>query len=61
MEGIVYNNDRQVRQAQFTHVPIGSAFVFVGASQLIVISVQAGNQFVYVRIEDPESPVPLPG
>jgi hypothetical protein len=61
MEGIVYTNDRQIRQAEITHVPIGSAFVFVGAPAIIVTSIQAGNQFVYVRIDDPVYPFPLPG
>jgi crossover junction endodeoxyribonuclease RusA len=60
MEGVVYDNDRQITQAEITHVSIGSAFVFVGASKIIVASVQAGNQFVYVRIDDPVDPFPLP-
>ena len=61
LEGIVYLNDRQIRQAELTHVPIGAPFVFVGASPAIVTAVQAGNAFVYVRIEDPVVPFPLPG
>ena len=60
MEKVVYNNDRQIRQAEITHVRIDAAFTFVGASKLIVSSVQAGNPFVYVRIEDPVDPFPLP-
>ncbi len=61
LEGIVYVNDRQIRQAELTHVPIGAPFVFVGAPPAIVTAVQAGNAFVYVRIEDPVAPFPLPG
>ncbi len=60
MQQIVYDDDRQVRQAELTHVRIDAPFVFVGASKLIVASVQAGNEFVYVRIEDPIDPFPLP-
>lgn len=60
MEGIVYENDRQIRQAEIAHVPIDAPFVIVGASKIIVSAVQAGNQFVYVRIEDPADPFPLP-
>jgi Holliday junction resolvase RusA-like endonuclease len=60
MEKIVYHNDRQVRQAELTHVRIDAPFVFVGASKLIVAMVQAGDEFVYVRIEDPVDPFPLP-
>jgi Holliday junction resolvase RusA-like endonuclease len=60
MQQIVYDDDRQIRQAELTHVRIDAPFVFVGASKLIVASVQAGNEFVYVRIEDPVDPFPLP-
>ena len=60
IEGIVYANDRQIRQAEITHVRIDAAFAIVGASKIIVSAVQAGNQFVYVRIEDPLDPFPLP-
>jgi Holliday junction resolvase RusA-like endonuclease len=60
MEGIVYANDRQLRQAEITHVRIDAPFVFIKASKLIVGAVQTGKQFVYVRIEDPVDPFPLP-
>jgi hypothetical protein len=60
MEGIVYNNDRQIRQAEISHVRIDAPFTFVGASRVIVSAVQAGSQFVYVRIEEPVDPFPLP-
>lgn len=60
LENVVYENDRQIRQAELTHVRIDAPFVFVGASKLIVASVQAGNEFVYIRIEDALDPFPLP-
>jgi Holliday junction resolvase RusA-like endonuclease len=60
MQDIVYDDDRQIRQAEFTHVRIDAPFVFVGASKILVAAVQAGNQFVYVRIEEPVDPFPLP-
>ena len=46
MQQIFYEDDRQVRQAELTHVRINAPFVFVGASKLIVAAVQAGNEFV---------------
>ena len=61
LEGTVYGNDRQITQAELIHTPIAAPFVFVGASSAIVSAVQAGNAFVYVRIEDPVLPFPLPG
>ncbi len=60
LEGVVYDNDRQIRQAEITHVRIDVPFVFVGASKIIVTAIPAGLPFVYVRIEDPVDPFPLP-
>ena len=60
MQGVVYNNDRQIRQAEITHLKIGAAFSIVGVSKTLVDAIQAGKQFVYVRVEDPVDPFPLP-
>ena len=60
MQRLVYDDDRQIRQAEISHVRINAPFVFVGASKIVVAAVQAGNQFVYVRIEDAVDPFPLP-
>jgi crossover junction endodeoxyribonuclease RusA len=60
MQQIVYDDDRQIRQAELTHVRIDAPFVFVGASKILVAAVQTGDQFVYVRIEDAVNPFPLP-
>jgi Holliday junction resolvase RusA-like endonuclease len=60
MEGIVYSNDRQIRQAEITHLKIGAAFSIAGVSKVLVTALQSGSQFVYVRIEEPIDPFPLP-
>ncbi len=60
MQTIVYEDDRQIRQAEISHVRIDAPFVIVGTSKILVDSIHAGNQFVYVRIEDPVEPFPLP-
>lgn len=60
MQGIVYDDDRQIRQAEISHVRIDAPFVIVGVSKILVTALQAGHQFVYVRIEDPVDPFPLP-
>ena len=60
LENIVYGDDRQIRQAQITHLEIGAPFSIVGVSKIIVDAIQTGQQFVYVRIEDPVDPYPLP-
>ncbi len=59
MQESVYEDDRQIRQAEISLVRIDAPFV-VGASKILVAAVQVGNQFVYVRIEDPVDPFPLP-
>lgn len=60
LEGVVYVDDRQIRQAQIAHLEIDAPFTIVGVTKIIVDSLQAGLQFVYVRIEDPVDPYPLP-
>jgi hypothetical protein len=60
MQHIVYDDDRQITQAEITHVMIGAPFSIAGASKLLVSAIQAGKQFVYVRIEDAVNPFPLP-
>ena len=60
LQSIVFNDDRQIRQAQLTHLQIGAPFSIVGVSRIIVNAIQSGQQFVYVRIEDPVDPYPLP-
>lgn len=60
LQDIVYNDDRQIRQAQISHLEIAAPFTIVGVSKVIVNALQAGNQFVYVRVEDPVDPYPLP-
>ena len=60
MQNIVYGDDRQIVQAEITHLKIGAAFPIMGVRPIIVNSIQSGNPFVYVRIEDAVDPFPLP-
>jgi Holliday junction resolvase RusA-like endonuclease len=60
LQNIVYSDDRQIRQAEISHLEIGGPFSIVGVSKMIVNALQAGIQFVYVRVEDPVNPYPLP-
>ncbi len=60
MQNVVYEDDRQIRQLELTHEKIDAPFVIVGASPLLLEAVRAGNQFVYVRIDEPVDPLPLP-
>lgn len=60
MQQIIYEDDRQIIQAEIVHLKIGEAFSIAGVSKVLVTALQAGSQFVYVRIEDPVDPFPLP-
>jgi hypothetical protein len=60
MQNLIFDDDRQIRQAEIIHVEIGGAFAIKGVSKIIVDALQVGAQFVYVRIEDPLIPYPLP-
>jgi Holliday junction resolvase RusA-like endonuclease len=60
MQNLVYGDDRQIVQAEITHLKIGAAFAIMGVRPIIVSSIQSGNEFVYVRIEDAVDPFPLP-
>jgi Holliday junction resolvase RusA-like endonuclease len=60
MKKVVYENDRQIRQAKISHVRIDAAFSIIGVSKVLVDAIRAGSQFGYTRIEDPVDPFPLP-
>ena len=60
MQDVIYRDDRQITQAEITHVKIAAAFSIAGASKMLVSAIQTGEQFVYVRLEEPVNPFPLP-
>jgi Holliday junction resolvase RusA-like endonuclease len=60
MNRLVYHDDRQITQAEITHVRIDAPMVIVRASRILVDAVRKGEPFIYVRIEDAVDPFPLP-
>jgi crossover junction endodeoxyribonuclease RusA len=60
LQELVYEDDRQIRQAELSHVIIDAPMVVAGASRMLVNAIWEGRQFVYVRIEDAIDPLPLP-
>ncbi|HQU43195.1 MAG TPA: RusA family crossover junction endodeoxyribonuclease [Pirellulales bacterium] len=60
MQAVVYHDDRQIRQAELIHSRIGAPYSVVGTSQVILNALHAGQQFVYVRVENSIVPYPLP-
>jgi len=61
MEQVVYDDDRQIRQAEIIHVNLKKGYLLTHVSAVIVDALRVGVQFVYIRIEDPIDPYPLPG
>ena len=61
MQGIAYDNDRQVVQMELRQARLGGAYQIGGRRPMIVNALQAQAQFVYVSIEDIDNPFPLPG
>lgn len=60
MQDVVYEDDRQIRQAEIAHLEIGAPYSIADVSEILVDMLRAGKQFVYVRVEDPVIPFPLP-
>jgi hypothetical protein len=60
LQQIVYDDDRQIIQAEITHTRLDAAYMIGGAAKIIANALQANQPFVYVRIEDPVYPFPLP-
>jgi hypothetical protein len=60
LQGIVYEDDRQIRQAEIAHAPVYATFQVAGSPIIIVTALQEANPFVYVRITEPLDPLPLP-
>jgi crossover junction endodeoxyribonuclease RusA len=60
LQKVVYDDDRQIVQAEIAHLRIGALYSIVGISRDLLNALHAGQQFVYVRIEDPVDPFPLP-
>ena len=45
LQTIVYEDDRQITQAEITHLKIGAPYSIVGVSKILVNALQAGQQF----------------
>jgi hypothetical protein len=60
LQDIIYLDDKQIIQAEIAHSRIAAPFSIVGVRPVLVAAIQAGDQFVYVKVEDPVIPFPLP-
>jgi len=60
LEGIVYENVREIRQVDITNVRIKLPFVFMIETMFIESTVHARNQHMFERHEDPVETSPRP-
>lgn len=60
MQGVVYLNDRQITQAELAHRNISAPHSIPLVAKMLIEYLQTGQPFVYVRLQDPVEPFPLP-
>jgi crossover junction endodeoxyribonuclease RusA len=60
MNGVVYEDDSQIRQSEHSQTSIDGAFRIRGVSRVILNAFATGKEFVYIRIEDAPPQTQLP-
>ena len=60
LNGLVYNDDEQIRHSHTVQVSINEAFRVRGAPRILLTAFSVGVEFVYVRIEDAPAETSLP-
>lgn len=60
MNGVVYEDDSQIRRSEHTQTSIDDAFQVRGVSKAILNAFATGNEFVYIRIEEAPPQTQLP-
>jgi hypothetical protein len=58
--GVLYADDRQIRHAHHVQASINDRFRVRGVSNVLLAAFGAGDEFVYVRIEEAPAEVLLP-
>jgi hypothetical protein len=61
LNGLVYEDDRQIRYSETLQVPIDDPIKIRGASVILLAAYSKGDEFLYVRIEDAPAVIQLPG
>lgn len=61
LNGLVYEDDRQIRYSETLQVPIDDPIKIRGASAILLAAYSKGDEFLYVRIEDAPAVIQLPG
>jgi Holliday junction resolvase RusA-like endonuclease len=60
MNGVVYEDDSQIRHSEHAQTSIDGAFQVRGVSKVILDAFAAGKEFIYIRIEDAPPQLQLP-
>jgi Holliday junction resolvase RusA-like endonuclease len=60
LNGLVYNDDSQIRHSIHAQMPNGGRYQIQGAAKLVVDALREGKEFVFVRIEDAPAEPQLP-
>lgn len=60
LNGVVYDDDSQIRHSEHTQTSIDDAFQVRGVSKVILNAFAVGKEFVYIRIEDAPPQTQLP-
>ncbi|HZV06656.1 MAG TPA: RusA family crossover junction endodeoxyribonuclease [Gemmataceae bacterium] len=60
LNGVVYEDDSQIRHSEHTQTSIDGAFRIRGVSKVILNAFAVGKEFVYIRIEDAPPQTQLP-
>jgi crossover junction endodeoxyribonuclease RusA len=57
----VYEDDRQIRQSETYHIAIDDPIKIRGASAILLAAYSQGVEFLYIRVEDAQTVLQLPG
>jgi len=60
MNGVVYEDDSQIRHSEHTQTSIDGSFPIRGVSKVILNAFNTGKVFVYIRVEDAPPQTLLP-
>jgi hypothetical protein len=60
LNGLVYADDMQIRHSHHVQTSFDERFRIRGVSNVLLEACSAGNEFVYVRIEDAPAETQLP-
>lgn len=61
LNGLVYDDDSQIRYSETIHIPIDAPIKIRRASAILLAAYSKGDEFLYIRIDDAPDFIQLPG